>query len=58
MAVHSNILAGKCHGQRSLGGYSPWGCRELDTTEHAHSLVRPVAFPLDNLFTNIFEDLP
>ena len=21
------------HGQRSLTGYSPWGCRELDTTE-------------------------
>ena len=21
------------HGQRSLGGYSPWGCKELDTTE-------------------------
>ena len=22
------------HGQRSLGGYSPWGCKELDTAEH------------------------
>ena len=21
------------HGQRSLAGYSPWGCKELDTTE-------------------------
>ena len=21
------------HGQRSLTGYSPWGCKELDTTE-------------------------
>ena len=21
------------HGQRSLEGYSPWGCKELDTTE-------------------------
>ena len=21
------------HGWRSLAGYSPWGCRELDTTE-------------------------
>ena len=21
------------HEQRSLAGYSPWGCRELDTTE-------------------------
>ena len=21
------------HGQRSMAGYSPWGCKELDTTE-------------------------
>ena len=21
------------HGQRSLAGYNPWGCKELDTTE-------------------------
>ena len=24
----------KSHGQRSLVGYSPWGCKELDMTEH------------------------
>ena len=23
------FLPGKSHGQRSLQGYSPWGCREL-----------------------------
>jgi len=23
---------GESHGQRSLVGYSPWGCKELDTT--------------------------
>ena len=33
MATHSSILAGKFHGQRSLVGYSPWGLKELDTTE-------------------------
>ena len=33
MAAHSSILPGKSHGQRSLAGYSPWGRRELDTTE-------------------------
>ena len=33
MATHSSILAGKFHGQRSLVGYSPWGCKELDMTE-------------------------
>ena len=26
MAAHSTILAWKSHGQRSLAGYSPWGC--------------------------------
>ena len=23
--------------KRSLANYSPWGCKELDTTEHAHT---------------------
>ena len=27
------FLPGKFHGQRSLVGYSPWGRKELDTTE-------------------------
>ena len=30
------LLPGKSHGQRSLGGCSPWGCQELDTTEWLH----------------------
>ena len=29
-------LAGKSHGQRSLVGYSPYGCEESDTTERLH----------------------
>ena len=33
MATHSSIVARKFHGQRSLVGYSPWSCKELDTTE-------------------------
>ena len=28
------FLPGNCHGRRSLAGYSPWGRKELDTTEH------------------------
>ena len=24
---------GEFHGQRSVAGYSPWGCKQLDTTE-------------------------
>ena len=30
---------GKFHGQRNLAGYSPWGCRESDTTERLSSIV-------------------
>ena len=30
------FLPGESHGQRSLVGYSPWGLKELDTTEHTH----------------------
>ena len=33
MAVHSSILAGESHGQRSLEGYSSWGHKESNTTE-------------------------
>ena len=29
MATHSVFLPGKSHGQRSLVGYSPWGCKSL-----------------------------
>ena len=36
MATHSSILPGKSHGWRSLVGYSPWGRKELDTTERLH----------------------
>ena len=28
------FLPGELQGQRSLAGYSPWGCKELDTTDH------------------------
>ena len=30
------FLPGKSHGLRSLVGYSPWGRKELDTTERLH----------------------
>ena len=32
-ATHSSILAWRIHGQRSLAGYSPWSCKESDTTQ-------------------------
>ena len=33
MATTPVFLPGESHGQRSLAGYSPWGCKELDTTQ-------------------------
>ena len=33
MATHSSILAWEIPWTESLGGYSPWGCTESDTTE-------------------------
>ena len=39
------FLLGEFHGQRSLAGYSPWGCKESDTIERltlSHYQVLPV----------------
>ena len=38
------LLPRKLHGWRSLVGYSPWGCKELDTTELLHFLSFFVLF--------------
>ena len=42
-AVYSRVLAWKMPWAEELEGCSPWGCRELDTTEHTcthtHALV-------------------
>ena len=35
---------GKFHGQRSLVGYSLWGCKELVATEHAHKIWHILKF--------------
>ena len=32
-AAAAVFLPGEFHGQRSLVGYSPWGYKDLDTTE-------------------------
>ena len=36
MAPTLVLLPGKSHGQRSLVGCSPWGCKESDRTERLH----------------------
>ena len=59
MATHSGILAWKFHGQRSLVVYSPWGCKESDTTEHGtvtvytYETVSPVALKIETCFLKL-----
>ena len=36
MVTHSSTLAWKIPWTESLVGYSPWGCKESDTTERLH----------------------
>ena len=40
------FFPGKSQGQRSLVGYSPWGHKELDMTEHGHTST-------DGVLTNV-----
>ena len=52
------FLPGESHGQRSLAGHSPWGCKEVDTTNtftlrssgrQCFSLAEPRHFSLAGL---------
>ena len=37
MATHSSYYCLEIsHGQKSLVGYTPWGCKQSDTTERLH----------------------
>ena len=50
MATHSSILAWKIPWAKEPGiAKSPWSCKELDTTEHAHPRRhKPVYKPCEN----------
>ena len=48
------FLPGESHGQRNLEGYSPWGCKELDTTEWLSTHTR---YTLGNLRMRIVEGI-
>ena len=37
MATYSSILAWEMPWTEASGGYSPWGCRESDMTEHTRT---------------------
>ena len=34
------FLPGESHEQRSLAGYSPWGCKDSDMTDYTHTHTR------------------
>ena len=44
MVTQSSTLAWKIHEQKSLVGYSPWGCKESDMTEQLHFSSLPGPF--------------
>ena len=39
MATTPVFLPGESHRQRNLEGYSPWGCKESDTTERLQLVI-------------------
>ena len=59
------LWPGKFHGWRSLVGYSPWGRKELDTTERFHLVCKEYRkigkgcsmlwFPFCKLFAHILD---
>ena len=49
------FLPGESHGQRSLVGYSPWGCKESDRTKQL-TLSLPITIP-DLLNTYFFQSI-
>ena len=53
MATPPVFLPGESHGQRILVGYSPWGCKETDTTKRLTFTYLVTLYPttLLKLFT-------
>ena len=50
------FLPGKCRGQWTLAGYSPWGHREQDTTEHKHNAEYfhcPKILPASSIYSSL-----
>ena len=54
MASHSSILPGKSYGRRkNLVGYSPWGHKELDTTEQLHFTITYFIYAMLSHFSRV-----
>ena len=55
------FLLGESHGQKSLVGYNPWGCKELDMTEQlTHTLYNylPWLYHLDSVRSDLALEIP
>ena len=52
MATHSSILAWEIHGQRSLAGYSPQTCKEVDMTERLTIFPKQMSWDLFKIQVN------
>ena len=52
----SVFLPGEFHGQKCLVDYSPWGCKQLDTTEHAciHSYFKYCGSLMYIIYTHVY----
>ena len=53
--LENSILPVKFHGQRSLEGYSPWGRKESNTTEHTHTVFLNTLVKICSLLLFFFE---
>jgi len=53
MATYSSILAWREQGQRSLAGYGPQGCKELDMTEQQTLFTSTEFYSLDSCYPHI-----
>ena len=47
------LLPGEFHGQRKLVGYSPWGCKESDTTERLTLSFREAKVPVYTCYPSV-----
>ena len=54
MTTHSIILACRIPWAEEPGGYSPWGCKESDTTEHRQTLFRYKYFEVIHSIFRLF----
>ena len=57
MATHSSILAWKIPWTEEPGGYSPWGCKELDSTEQLYPQVEKPCLAAALSFTVVLEEM-